>query len=81
MPFWNKKSGDASSALELAVEEKLQSSTVTCPKCKKVFTGREAFEHLYICPECGKYMPIGAKERLVMVLDEGTFESSAHRRL
>ena len=75
MPFWNKKSGDASSALELAVEEKLQSSTVTCPKCKKVFTGREAFEHLYICPECGKYMPIGAKERLVMVLDEGTFES------
>lgn len=74
MPFWNKKSGDASSALELAVEEKLQSSTVTCPKCKKVFTGREAFEHLYICPECGKYMPIGAKERLVMVLDAGSFE-------
>lgn len=74
MPFWNKKSGDASSALDLAVEEKLQTATVTCPKCKWVYTGREAFEHLYICPECGKYMPIGAKERLVMVLDEGRFE-------
>ena len=47
---------------------------VTCPKCKKVYTGQEAFDHLYICPECGKYMPIGAKERLVMLLDEGTFE-------
>ncbi len=74
MPFWNKKSEADSSELDLAAEKGLQELKVTCPKCKKVYTGREAFEHLYICPECGKYMPIGAKERLVMVLDEGSFE-------
>jgi len=54
MPFWNKKSGATPSALYLAVEARLQTSKVTCPKCKKVYTGQEAFEHLYICPECGK---------------------------
>ena len=74
MPFWNKKNDGKTSPLDLAVQERLQTLKVTCPKCKKVYTGQEAFDHLYICPECGKYMPIGAKERLVMVVDEGTFE-------
>ena len=74
MPFWNKKNGATPSALELAVENRLQELKVTCPKCKKVYTGQEASDHLFICTDCGKYMPIGAKERLVMVLDEGSFE-------
>ena len=74
MPFWNKKNGATPSALDLAVEAGLQEMKVTCSKCKKVYTGQEAFDHLFICPECGKYMPIGAKERLVMVLDQGSFE-------
>lgn len=60
--------------LDALVEVELQHLKVTCPRCKKVYGGNEAFESLYICPECGKYMPIGAKERLVMVLDEATFE-------
>lgn len=25
------------------------------------------------CPKCGKYLPLGAQERLAMVLDEATF--------
>lgn len=74
MPFWNKKSQNQLSELSKTVESELQQLKVTCPKCKKVYSGKEAFEHLYICPECGKYMPIGAKERLVMILDEGSFE-------
>lgn len=74
MPFWNKKSQNQLSELSKTVESELQQLKVTCPKCKKVYSDKEAFEHLYICPECGKYMPIGAKERLVMILDEGSFE-------
>ena len=74
MPFWNKKSQNQLSELNKTVEAELQQLKLTCPKCKKVYSGEEAFEHLYICPECGKYMPIGAKERLVMVVDEGSFE-------
>lgn len=74
MAFGSKKSGVAPCSLKLAVDARLQSAKVTCPKCKKEYTGQEAFDRLYVCPECGKYMPIGAKERLVMVLDEGSFE-------
>ena len=29
---------------------------------------------LYICPNCGKHMPIGANDRISMVVDAGTFE-------
>lgn len=73
MPFWNKTNYDHQSLANRTMAE-LEHLKVTCPKCKKVYSGSEAFEHLYICPECGKYMPIGAKERLLMVLDNGAFE-------
>ena len=73
MPFWNKKRKQNES-LEVCTKAELVHLKVTCPRCKKVYTGNEAYEHLYICPECGKYMPIGAKERLMMVLDPATFE-------
>lgn len=74
MPFWNKKNNTPPNKLDLNLEAELQKQTVTCPKCKKVHTGPEAYNHLYICPECGKYMPIGARVRLAMVLDKDTFE-------
>lgn len=47
---------------------------VTCSKCKKVINGADAFKALYICPDCGKHMAIGAKERIRMVVDSDTFE-------
>ena len=72
MPFVNKRKDNWS--LEDRVQAELENLKVTCPKCKKVYTGKEALGQLYICPECGKYMPIGAKERLVMLLDEGSFD-------
>lgn len=74
MSFLNKKYKIPPVKLNLGIEAELQKLKITCPKCKTVYTGREAINHLYICSECGKYMPIGAKERLVMVLDKGSFE-------
>ena len=47
---------------------------VTCPKCKHVLSGREAYDALYICPECGSHITIGALARISMVVDAGTFE-------
>lgn len=58
----------------MKLQVNLEQTRVTCPKCKTVHTGPEAWQSLYICPKCGKYMPIGAKERLAMVLDEASFE-------
>lgn len=50
------------------------SLAVTCPKCKTAYSGSDALDLLYICPKCGQYMPVGSKERLMMVLDEAAFE-------
>ena len=72
IPFW-KRSRKAASAIG-KIRMDLDSKKVVCTKCKKEYTGQQAYEHLYICSDCGKYMPIGAKERLAMVLDEASFE-------
>ncbi len=45
-----------------------------CTSCKKSFDGSTSLENYYICPDCGKYMTVGAKARITMVADEGTFE-------
>ncbi len=47
---------------------------VQCPKCKQMLKGSEAFKVMYICPNCGKYMAIGANDRIQMVVDANTFE-------
>jgi acetyl-CoA carboxylase carboxyl transferase subunit beta len=73
MPFRSTKSNEADT-LAIRTRTELENLKVTCPKCKKVCSGVDAFNSLYICTECGKYMPIGAKERLMMVLDEGSFQ-------
>ncbi len=47
---------------------------VQCSKCKQVINGADAFKALYICPDCGKHIAIGARERIRMVVDADTFE-------
>ncbi len=47
---------------------------VQCSKCKQAYKSQDAYKMLYICPNCGKHMPIGANDRLQMVVDAGTFE-------
>ncbi len=51
----------------------IPSSFITCRSC-----GRRALRHkwednYYVCPECGKYAPIGAYYRLSLILDKGSF--------
>lgn len=46
----------------------------TCSSCKQSYDGSTSLENLYICPACGKYMTVGAKARITMIVDEGTFE-------
>ena len=72
--FWKKKQKAAESAAGTRIDLDVSHIRVTCPKCKTVHTGTDIWDRYYICPNCGKYMPIGAKERLLMVLDDGTFE-------
>ena len=74
IPFWNKRRRveDRSPGVTIGLDP--GQIKATCPKCKNVHTGAQIRNRFYICPNCGKYMPIGARERLLMVLDEVTFE-------
>ena len=71
-PFWKRRHDPAGAGVKISLD--LDHSKAVCPKCKAELGGKEIWDSHYICPSCGKYMPIGAKERLAMVLDEGTFE-------
>ncbi len=47
---------------------------LSCPSCKKVFFSRDMAENCYVCPHCGHHLRIGARDRLTLLADPGTFE-------
>ena len=73
-PFWKRIGKGRKHSAGIEIKPDLEHLKAVCPKCKTVHTGNALWNQYYICPNCGKYMPIGAKERLAMVLDEATFE-------
>lgn len=47
---------------------------VKCSSCGNETTDVELKENFMVCPSCGKYMRIGARDRIAMVTDEGSFK-------
>lgn len=47
---------------------------ITCKKCGAETPSDALRENLMICPECGAYMRMGAKDRLNTVIDKGSFK-------
>lgn len=47
---------------------------VVCPSCKKEIPGKDIKEAYYICPECGKYLRVAARDRIEMTVDKGSFK-------
>ena len=47
---------------------------VACKKCGRRATRQVWTKSLYVCPNCGVHLPIGAYYRLSTVLDHGTFK-------
>lgn len=52
-------------------------SKVVCAACKAEISHSAAKEHFFICPNCNKYIRITAKDRIMMIADEGSFISFA----
>ena len=46
----------------------------TCKKCETETDYKILSENHFICPECGAYMRMGAKERLEQIIDKGSFK-------
>ena len=45
-----------------------------CKKCEKEFEYGVLSDNFFICPECGAYMRMGARERIEHIADEGSFK-------
>jgi acetyl-CoA carboxylase carboxyl transferase subunit beta len=45
-----------------------------CPQCKATIFAKEAAARLNVCPECGYHFYLPAKDRIVQLLDEDSFE-------
>ncbi len=53
----------------------------SCPGCKQLLSAAELKESLNVCPNCGHHFRLGARERVAMLADSGTWEEiAAHLR-
>ena len=54
-------------------KKKAENEEITCKKCNKTAKRSEFYKTDMVCPDCGSYLRMGAKERLSLVVDEGEF--------
>lgn len=52
----------------------IRDGLTACRGCRKVWERSVWKQHLFVCPACGYHMPVSARLRLNLVLDEGSFE-------
>ncbi len=45
-----------------------------CPGCEEMIFRKRVEENLYVCPECQYHFTVGARQRIAMLADEGSFE-------
>jgi len=75
MPLFGNKKNEKTDATAGVLRERDSGDIgMVCPRCKKEHTAKDIRQQYYICPDCGAYMAIGVKERLLMVLDDAAFE-------
>jgi len=48
----------------------------TCPRCHGALEGTEAYERLRVCPHCRYHFPLGARERIALLADPGSFRET-----
>lgn len=46
----------------------------SCRKCGRSFSKEEWRKELYVCRSCGYHMPLSARRRLTLLLDQGSFQ-------
>lgn len=46
---------------------------VKCPKCGELIYSRELANNDQVCPKCGHHFRLGARDRIIQLVDEGSF--------
>lgn len=52
---------------------------IKCSTCGNETTDVDLKENFMICPKCGKYMRVGARDRIAMVTDDGIFQGTLQK--
>ena len=55
-------------------KKKKDEKWVQCKKCNETFYIDELRNNFWVCPRCGYYFRVSAKERIAMTADEGSFK-------
>ncbi len=58
---------------EVPVELPSRRFFVQCPGCRRIIDREPLEEGLDVCPRCGTHLRIGARKRLAITVDEGSF--------
>ncbi|SPQ00638.1 acetyl-CoA carboxylase, beta (carboxyltranferase) subunit [Candidatus Sulfobium mesophilum] len=67
---WFKKSKEIKTDKKVKIPEGLW---VKCESCREIIYKKEIDKNLRICPKCNYHFRISAKERLELLVDEGSF--------
>lgn len=67
---WFKKTKDTRLDKKVKIPEGLW---VKCESCKEIIYKKEIDKNLKVCPKCNYHFRIGARERLKLIVDEGSF--------
>ena len=52
---------------------------IKCKKCENIIFSKELNENYKICPKCGYYFTLSAKERITLLSDSETFQEISKR--
>lgn len=55
------------------LKKKAENEEITCKKCERTAKRSDFYKTDMVCPDCGTYLRMGAKERISLVVDEGEF--------
>ncbi len=67
---WFKKSKEVKAEKKIKIPEGLW---VKCDSCKEIIYKKEIDKNLKICPKCNYHFRISARERINLLVDEGSF--------
>jgi acetyl-CoA carboxylase carboxyl transferase subunit beta len=74
MPWFSKKSKQIEAVPPEERVVKTENVFVKCDECEAHLYKGELDESLQVCPKCGHHFRIGARERLAMLFDGGSYE-------
>jgi acetyl-CoA carboxylase carboxyl transferase subunit beta len=74
LTWFKRESGDIQASNEKRV--RTEGLWVKCDGCRQIIWKKELEDNLNVCPKCDYHFRIGSVERLLLLLDEGSIETT-----